>query len=196
VIRVAALSLTAAVLAAGCGGGWSGPAGTQPPVARAGSVAPASTAVVLPASTPVAPTPTALAPTPRPTEVPGPPGATLAAGGATVDGGPAPGELGTFTWAGLVSDAPWVVPPPAGAVTGAGPFTVTFDPAMPVERWTAAWARVTADVAGSPTDGGGSTGSAVSIEPPPVPGTWGLQVHAWFGPGRHATWYWRVEVRP
>jgi hypothetical protein len=131
-------------------------------------------------------------PAPRPTEVAGPPAATLAATG----GEQLAGELGTFTWLDLGSDAPWIVPPPGRKIEGRGPFTVAFDPAMPVERWTAGWARVAASGAGTPSDGGRGTGSSVSLKPPSSPGTWGLQVHAWFGPDRHATWYWRVEVRP
>jgi hypothetical protein len=182
-----------AVLVAGCAGG--GFSLTSPP-----TVAPASPATLapiirpLPAITPVpavSPAPSTTA-TVTPAEMPGPPSAALTPVGADAIAG----ELGSFTWQGIGSDAPWLVPLAAEAVQDAGPYTVTFVPPLLAEAWTARWAPVVdgaaGDVAGSEQGGDGP----LVLDGPVGPGTWSLQVAARFAGGDRGTYYWRLEVAP
>jgi hypothetical protein len=168
-----------AVLAAGCATG-------QPPPT---SPAPATRS---PTASPYAPGDTTGTATPRPTEVPGPPHVALvAAGSAPVDG-----ALGTFTWDGGGSDAPWIVPSAGRAVVGRGPFSLMVQPPLSVERWTATWSPAAADGAGAPVGGASGTGAVLVVGSVPGPGRWSLAVRARFGAGREATWFWRVDPGP
>ena len=135
---------------------------------------------------------TSAAPTPRPTEVPGPPGASIAGGSAGI----VPGELGAFSWDGLGSDAPWIVPPRSVRISAAAPITVTLDPALAPERWAARWAPVVARSAGDPATVQSGTDAAIKVAAPVAPGTWGLQVEITFAEGRQAAWYWSIDVAP
>jgi hypothetical protein len=175
---LAALAVLA-LLAAGCATG-------QPPPP---SPAPATRG---PTASPFAPGDAVGTATPRPTEVPGPPQVALAAAGSA----PVDGALGTFTWDGAGSDAPWIVPSAVRAVGGRGPFSLTFQPPLSVERWSATWAPVASDGAGAPVGGVAGTGAVLVVGSVPGPGTWGLAVRARFGAGREATWFWRVEPGP
>lgn len=131
--------------------------------------------------------------TPPPTEVPGPPVALLRGGGAAA-GDRVRGDLGTFTWDGLGSDAPWIVPPDDREVRTAGRVSLAFDRPLPVERWAAAWAPIGPRGAGRALGGASGEGLPVSFRPPP--GTWSVQVDVTFEPGRRGTWYWRVTAAP
>jgi hypothetical protein len=124
--------------------------------------------------------------------MPGEPPAGMLAGLA--DGASAQGQLGSYTWAGNGTDAPWiVVPEPLGASVGA-PLTATFGAIVPL-TWTAAWARVAGGIAGDPR--GGTTGSGiVAVDAPSATGDWSLCITAWFGPGANATYYWRLALAP
>ena len=144
-----------------------------------------------PAVTAGAPGPTARI-TPSPTEVPGPPVASLDSG---VEGG-VPGELGTFTWDGLGSDAPWIVPPVAVPAAPGSPLAVTLDPGLAPLGWTARWAPVRAGSAGDPAAVATGTGAPIVVAAPMPPGAWGLQVEITFAGGRRAAWYWSVGVGP
>jgi len=135
---------------------------------------------------------TSAAPTPRPTEVPGPPGASIAGGIAGV----VPGELGAFTWDGLGSDAPWIVPSGSVPVVAGAPITVRLDPALAPERWAARWAPVVAGSAGDPAAVQSGTDAAIEVALPVAAGTWGLQVEITFAEGRRAAWYWSIDVAP
>ena len=130
--------------------------------------------------------------TPRPTEVPGPPVASIVAAAAR----PAPGQLGTFTWDGLGSEAPWIVPERPVPVAAAVPLAVTLDPGLVPVRWTARWAPVVAGAVGDPVTVRAGTGAAVEVAAPVRAGTWGLQVEITFAEGRRAAWYWSVLVEP
>lgn len=189
--RASALLLlaTLALLLAGCATGGLPPAPSVPP-----SQAPS----------PVAPPPASASPsepvTPPPTEVPGPPSAAIDR--ATLeDGSPAAGSLGSFSWDGLTSDAPWIVPS-RGVVAAAGsPLTIAFAPAFPHVGWEARWAPITPGaggdrVAGDPVAGGEGQGGPIGVTAPAAPGGWGLMVETSFGQGRSGAWYWRVDVVP
>lgn len=145
--------------------------------------------------TPAATTPTMSAPTPADTPLPPlgtPPRATLA--GLTT--GDLPGDPGTFSWDGFVSDAPWIVGPAEGTAPAAGRLSVSFSPAGPQTAWQARWAPLDGTEPGTPVDGGAGTGGAIELRAPEDATAWSLQLVAWFGDGRNATWYWRVEVAP
>jgi hypothetical protein len=145
----------------------------------------------MPGATPVAdPAPTPV-PAATPVAADGPPAAYLQGNGIEAPG--APGAEGTFVWDGFGSDSPWVVMPRPDA-TGAGPWTVTFDPPLQAERWVVWWARVSAGSPGKEEQRAEGSGASIRIEPPAPPGAWSLQAEAWFGPGRHAAWYWGIDV--
>jgi len=178
------VGLVAAFLA-GCGTG--GLPGTTPP-----SIAPA-TATASPLSTP---SPTPAPPTPAPAataqaSLPEPPGATLSG----IVSGPGGGTLGSFTWNGAGSDAPWIVPPDASRAAPGAALGVAFEPAASPVDWTARWAPVTAAGAGDVASGVDGSGP-VAIVAPGDAGAWSLQLEASFGQGRTGTWYWRLEVGP
>jgi hypothetical protein len=111
-----------------------------------------------------------------------------------VGGQPGAGVLGSYTWSGSGSDAPWVVGQPVGSARQGSAMAAGFGPLSP-GSWTAAWARVAAGAAEDPVDGVSGTGP-VSVAAPSSGGDWSLQVTASFGPGANATYYWRLTVTP
>lgn len=190
---VPCLGLLVAVLVAGCAAGGI-PITSPPAVAPASPVTRAPAVTPLPAITPVpavSPDPPA-ATTPAPMEIAGPPVAALTPAGADA----VAGQLGSFTWQGGGSDAPWLVPPAASAIHDPGPYEVTFAPSLLVDAWTARWAPIvdgtTGDVAGFGQGGPG----AVVLQGPDRPGTWSLQVDARFAGGNQGAYYWRIETAP
>jgi len=191
----AALGL-AAVLGACTGGGGSpapsGPAAatTSPTVAIS---IPTGTALAAATTTPPSRSPgTTVHPAASPGQVPAaPPTAVL--GGLTGDSS-ANGELGTYFWADVGTDAPWIVGNLAGTAGRGAPLHITFGGARP-GTWTAAWAKVVQGSAGSPV--GASTGTGdVALSAPGSGGDWTLRVTAVFGPTANATYYWRLTVAP
>jgi hypothetical protein len=126
-------------------------------------------------------TPTAAPPTAAP------PAAALAG----LDSGDAPGDLGSFTWDGFASESPWIVGPVSGTARPGASLGVVLAPGPALSRWRALWARVTGTGTGTPIDGGGTSSDEGS-------GGAGrtLVVRAPDDPGRSATWYWRIELRP
>jgi hypothetical protein len=114
-------------------------------------------------------------------------------GGLTGDSS-ANGELGTYFWADVGTDAPWIVGNLAGTAGRGAPLHITFGGARP-GTWTAAWAKVVQGSAGSPV--GASTGTGdVALSAPGSGGDWTLRVTAVFGPTANATYYWRLTVAP
>ena len=186
---VAVAIIIAAVALAGCSvGGPPTPAATT---GAGSSVAGAAASAASPARS--GPPATASAgTTARPTEVPGPPVASLAGG----RNGIVAGELGSFLWDGLGSDAPWVVPADPVPLAAGAPLAVTLDPALVPGRWTARWAPVVAGSAGDPANLTTGDGATVNVAAPTVAGTWGLQVEISFSAGRRAAWYWSLDVGP
>ncbi len=142
--------------------------------------------------TPTAAPPSTSPPPIEPTDQPMPADPPLAMLAGSWDA-PAAGALGTFTWDGLVSDAPWIVGTPTGDASS-GPMTVAFVPGIAQATWQARWAPVVDGAAADavPGDGGGS--GAIVISPPGTTGDWSLQLTATFAAGYDATWYWRIEV--
>jgi hypothetical protein len=130
--------------------------------------------------------------TPGPTEVPGPPAASLEGGTAGI----VPGELGTFLWDGLGSDAPWIVPSATVPAAAGAPLAVTLDPGLVPRRWTARWAPVLAGAAGNPVAVTAGDDAAVKLAAPTAHGSWGLQVEISFAEGRRAAWYWSLSMGP
>ncbi len=121
-----------------------------------------------------------------------PPAATLTG----TEGSAVLGALGSYTWSGTGSDAPWIVPALRDAVREPGPFTVGFEPGLAPGAWTARWAPV-AD--GRPGDtAGSSSGEAgpIVIDRPVGRGAWSLQVDVQFAGGGRAAWYWRLQGTP
>lgn len=178
-----------ALAAAGCLGSIGPSPGT-------GSVGPAvlSSDEPSPEATPVesrgAPATATAGPTEVPSESSGPPDAALV---GPADG-PVAGDLGTFSWDGLVSDSPWIVPSRAAVLSTGRHLRVRFDGGPPVGAWIARWARIRDGVAGDPSTAGSGDGKPLAIGAPPGPGDWSLQVEARFGGGERAVWYWRVKV--
>lgn len=168
--------------------------------AASGTPGPSATAIgepstTLPSADPTSPQPSAPPSAPltdQPTDQPmpaDPPQAMLAGSWDA----PAAGSLGTFTWDGLVSDAPWIVGTATGDVSS-GPMTVAFVPAIAQATWLARWASVVDGAATDAVRGGDGTTGAIVISPPASPGDWSLQLTATFASGYDATWYWRLEI--
>ena len=180
------VGLVAAALA-GCGTG--GLPATSPPSSAPGSPSASPVATPSPTPTPVPPTPT-----PEPTSpaaLPEPPTATLSG----IASGAGDGTLGSFTWDGAGSDAPWIVPPDENRAAPGAALDVPFSPAATPVDWTARWAPVTWSGAGDVASGVDGAGP-VAVVAPTEAGSWSLQVEASFGQGRSGTWYWRLEVVP
>ena len=118
-----------------------------------------------------------------------PPAATL---GGLAGERTAAGSLGSYTWAGGGSDAPWIVAKPVATVKAGAPLHVTFGGMVP-SGWSAAWARVIDGAAAAPTSGSAGP-SDVTLDAPSDAGQWSVRVTASFGPGANATYYWRVSV--
>ena len=182
-----------AVLLAGCSGGpGASPAG--PPAAATASLETqgAATSIEPSAGATDAPAVSTTAPPSAPATLPGAPPEAVLSG--LVGGQPATGALGSYTWSGSGSDAPWVVGQPAGPARPGSALTASFSGASPAS-WTAAWARVAAGYAGDPVSGVSGTG-AVAVAVPDAAGDWSLQIVATFGPGANAAYYWRLTVTP
>jgi hypothetical protein len=199
--RVGPVLLLAAAAACTSGappGGHERPAGTgQGPAATASQAAatasPPAPPGTLPSPRPAAPaTPTPAARSVAPA-TPGPADPPIALLDGLV-GAPVAGDLGTFMWDGLVSDAPWVIGTAAGRARRGGALSVAFQPAGLVTGWTARWARVVGGDVGGPSSAGSGSGAAIDVTAPGTVGRWSLQVSVRFGPDRNATWYWQVGV--
>ncbi|MEA2609608.1 MAG: hypothetical protein QOJ75_1851 [Chloroflexota bacterium] len=153
-----------------------GPAASDEPVA---SVAPSTMPTVEPSASPAAEASRAQ-----------PPRASIA-----VDGGdPVEGQLGSYSWFGQGSDAPWLDGRPIHI--GAGErLTLTLADPVAVVNWTASRVQPgNRDGFGAVGMGQGS-GSPVAFDAPP-PGSWSVGVTVWFGGNRgSAAYYWLVEVR-
>jgi len=175
------------VAVAACG------AGALPSSPASPAATPATPATTIPDArdSPAAPTPTEVpsAPTPVPA---GPPVATLRG----LSGRDMAGDLGTFSWDGLASDAPWIVGGTAAKARTRAVLAVAFPPDAGETAWRARWAPLTGNQPGTPVDGGSGGRDAIELTPPATPGPWSLQLVVDFGPGRNAAWYWRVEVAP
>ena len=180
---LAAGLITCLLAVAACGTGTPAlPSGSVTPAMDPVSEVPASVAATAVATTPSSPPVTG-----------GPPSAALT--GAGIDA-PVLGELGSFTWDGLTSDAPWIVPP-TGIQSGPGArVQVSVTPPLASRRWAARWAAIGADgTATSITrDGGSGTAGPIAVTVPAGPGPWSLQVIAAFADGNNGAWYWRLEV--
>jgi hypothetical protein len=117
-----------------------------------------------------------------------PPVAALAAEG----GDPTDGQLGTYTWGDGGSDAPWL--PGARMAVGSGePLTVSFQPAITIEAWTA---RAVPSSADGPE---GATALGQGSGPPqfmaPAAGTWTVEVHVIFANAAgKASYFWQLAV--
>jgi hypothetical protein len=172
--RLAALFAIGALVTA-CGSGGADPSTDA-------TTAPTVSAAVTAAAT------EAPAGTPTPTEVPGPPAARLLVAGAE----PVDGSMGTFTWGEGGSTSPEFLPA-AGPVLAPGTrMSVAFEPGLVPQAWTVRWLPV-AD--GEPGREEVSLEQGVGMPEATVmaaPGPWCLAVTARFGPGREATWYWRI----
>ncbi len=181
VVRSASLVLLLASAAA-CGAAAASPPATAPAPVPAGS------SIGQPSLAPRTAPPDTPSPATPGTE---PPAAVLDG----LRGAPPAGDLGTYSWGGLISDAPWITTGSGGDTTPGTGLAVTFDPdaEAPVD-WHARWARIAGSAPGTPVDGGSGTGPAVELVAPDRPGSWSLQLTATFGPGRSATWYWQVDV--
>ena len=113
---------------------------------------------------------------------------------ASVEGGdPVQGRLGTYTWAGTGSDAPWLQGAPlsvgAGEVLG-----VAFDPHVGVSSWSARFVPLGRDgPAGGQSLGEGRAPIRIGVPPP---GAWTILLSVVFGDGLGtANYAWAVTVR-
>jgi hypothetical protein len=155
------------------------------------SVASASVPSVTPDPTPppVSGSPKASATVPVSTTGAEPPGATL-----VVEGGdPVAGQLGSYTWAGGGSDAPWL--PGTRIAVGIGErLSLALTDATGIVSWSAR--RVPAGT----INGDGAVRLAAGTSGPvafdaPAAGSWSVQVTVRFaGDLGSANWYWQVDV--
>jgi hypothetical protein len=106
------------------------------------------------------------------------------------------GDEGSFSWDGLVSDAPWIVGRASGSATAGVPLEIAFEPdGVRQATWATQWAPVADGAAGDPVPGASGGGEPIRLLPPAEAGPWSLALTATFGPGRTATWFWQIEVR-
>jgi len=130
-------------------------------------------------------------PTPVPT-TPIPPVATL-----TVPGGPPiEGDVGTYSWDGFASDAPWLpggdpVHVPADILA-----SIRFPPGTEISTWTVAYAPLPAS---GPADPAAARVQARSITaevdfPAPPAGAWSVRLWAEFPGHGQVGYFWRFEV--
>jgi hypothetical protein len=106
-----------------------------------------------------------------------------------IDGSPVAGQVGSFAWAGVVSDSPLLPGTPVRVRRGVV-FDVVVDGLAPT-TWTA---RLFVDP-GDPTSGsplGAGTG-AVRIRAPDDAGEWTLVVRVFSGAG-DVSYFWRLSV--
>ena len=118
----------------------------------------------------------------------GPPAAALAAeGGDATDG-----QLGTYTWGGGGSDAPWLRG--ARMAVGSGePLSVAFRPETMIEAWTARAVPSTADGPERATALG--QGAGLPRFRSPDAGTWTVEVHVTFpNAAGAASYFWQLAV--
>jgi hypothetical protein len=109
--------------------------------------------------------------------------------------GTARGELGSYTWDGVIGDAPWIVPRKGMRATPGASILVAFGALGDATTWGVAWAPIRDGAATSPSATASGKGS-VRLVVPNRTGTWSLRVTARFGEGREATWFWKVVVGP
>lgn len=115
------------------------------------------------------------------------------ASASTANGAAVPGDLGTFSWNGLVSDSPWVVGSAALAAEPGGAVEVALAEGF-TGAWEATWAPVVAGVAGGPVPPAVTgTGDPIRV-PVPGAGSWSLRVELVSGADGTANWYWQVAV--
>ena len=167
----------------------SDPAGSP----AAGSATPAPSSAEAPVTPVASPTdaPSASAgETPDARDASEPPRALLVGTAA----GPVAGDLGTFSWDGLVSDSPWIVQRSGDAVASGARLRVRFGGSAGQTAWTARWAPIRRREAGTPKAAGSGEDGRIVVEAPGEAGPWSLQLEARFGDGRRAVWYWRVAV--
>jgi hypothetical protein len=180
--RVIGLALAGVVVA--CTGPASSPPATGPIASPSPSPA---TAVPVPASSPAAAPPTDVS-VPSAALLGSPPIARLAVEG----GDPIEGQLGTYTWGGGGSDAPWLPGAPIEVASGE-PLEVTFEPLIGVTAWRG---RIVPAAATGPA---GATVLAEGSGPPrfeaPSAGAWTLEVQVTFPAGMGAASYaWALTV--
>ncbi len=182
--RVGAISIGLVALVVAACAGVAAPTGiTVTPASSAGSAS-RSPATAGDTPSPIAPA------SPQTTAASAPPAAVL--GG--VDGGPVAGDLGSFSWDGLVSDSPWIVERAGHSAAPGTRLRVAFEDSPDQAAWTARWAPVRRRQAGTPRSAGSGRDERITIEAPNEAGPWSLQLQATFGDGRRAVWYWRVDV--
>lgn len=191
--RAAGLVLAASL--AGCSGGVASPAPSASATVAASDHATAAASPALSASpaTPASVSPSATA-APATAEPPLPAAPPVAVLTGLAAGAEAKGSLGTYTWGGGGSDAPWVVAKRAGTASAGSKLEVVFGGLEPAS-WTSAWARVQGGTASSPA-GGVSGEGRPAVSAPAAGGDWSLRVTATFSPGSNATYYWRLTVTP
>ena len=174
----------------GCAGPAATPAPTLPRQATGPGPTDAPTATRSPdAAVSTAGDPTASPATSGPDSTE-PPRAVLVGGADGLE----TGDLGTFSWDGLVSDSPWIVQRTGSAVTPGSRLRVRFDPRLTPRAWIARWAPIRHGEAGLPRDAGSGDGGRVAVDAPMQAGPWSLQLDATFAHGMRAVWYWRLGV--
>jgi hypothetical protein len=101
--------------------------------------------------------------------------------------------LGTYVWAGTVSDSPWLPGTPLPVEAGAD--LVVDLPGLPaVGSWTIRLAPVGASGSGLVASAEGDGVAPVAITLPPNGGPWEMAVEVRFVDGSEAAWFWRVET--
>ena len=114
-----------------------------------------------------------------------PPNALLSVGG----GAATRGQLGTFTWLGTGSDAPWLPGSPINVAAG-GAATISFDPALGVAAWSIRKAKPGArDEIGAREIAAGN--GAITFSVPAEAGT--LALHVEFPNAGDANYFWALS---
>ena len=106
------------------------------------------------------------------------------------------GDLGTFSWDGFVSDAPWLTGPAGGSTTSVRDLAVSFRPAPGDVTWHVEWVRLTGGRPGNTVMSTAPASGPIRFDAPAATGDWSVGLFARFGVGRDAAWFWHVEVAP
>jgi hypothetical protein len=151
----------------------------------AGCAAPGISPTAAPPTSSPPPSPSASA---SPAATPGaqPPNALLSVAG----GAPVAGALGTYTWLGTGSDAPWLPGTPVKAGPGAA-ATVVLDPPIATTSWTVRWAKP-GDTNGLSARPVASGAGAIAFTIPPEAGSLALQVQFAADAG-DANYFWALS---
>ena len=128
--------------------------------------------------------------TPQPT-TPVPPRATLTVPGRP----PIDGDVGTYSWDGFASDAPWLPGTEPVLVAADIVASVRFPPGTDISTWRVSYAPLVDGPIDPATAVAQSSSVTAEVDfPAPPAGTWSVRLRADFPGHGSVSYFWRFEV--